>query len=97
MTTLMTRSRFRRRNYVLWRDTGVHVLVLAPGGRGRVVVLGGGGAAVWRLLDEPHDLAELDAMLAASAEGAPERDMLEDCIAEMLGQGVLRRVREVSS
>lgn len=97
MSALMAHSRFRRRSYLLWRDTGVHVLVLTPKGHGRVVALGGGGAALWRLLDEAHDLAELGTMVAGSFEEAPERAELEDCIAEMLGQGLLRRLPEESS
>jgi hypothetical protein len=96
VNTLMTRSRFRRRSCLLWRDTGVHVLVLPPRCRGQVVVLGGGSAAVWRLLDNPHDVAELSTMLAGSSEEALERAALEDCIAELLGQSILRRVPEVT-
>lgn len=50
---------YARRDPVVWRDTGVHVVAMALGGAGKVVVIGGGGAHLWRLLDRPRTVAEL--------------------------------------
>ncbi len=92
MTVLVDSMRFSRSSDLLWRDTGRHVLVLPPDVDGQVLVLGGGGAAVWRLLEEPRTLQELtEHFTNASKSGQPVPDLaaVATCVDELAACGVL--------
>ena len=81
---------FERVGGALWRDTGVHVVVLPPESGAQVLVLGGGGAAFWRVLDRPRTLREVQERLALDAVEAPQdRDLLA-CATQLDGLGAVR-------
>lgn len=93
MTVLVDSVRFGRSSRLLWRDTGRHVLVLTPEVDGQVFVLGGGGAAVWRLLERPRTLQELTDHFASasdSAQPAPDLAAVAGCVDELAACGVLQ-------
>jgi hypothetical protein len=58
---------YRRAPGVLWRDTGLHVLVLGAKDSSSPVVLGGGHAQLWRMVGESRSVSELAAGFEASA------------------------------
>lgn len=94
MSVVGTRCLFVRAPGVLWRDTGLHVLVMPRHQVGDVVVLGGGNAVLWRLLAEPLDLAGVTEHLAAISAHTPDHDTVESCVEDLLGRGVLSRLTE---
>lgn len=90
MTALSSEIRYSRAHALMWRDTGVHVLVLPRTVRnGEVKVLGGGAALVWRLLDRSLDLAEVVATCGSVLEHAPSVDDISACLADLVSQGLL--------
>ncbi|QNN52168.1 hypothetical protein [Nocardioides mesophilus] len=81
-------ARYRRADGVLWRDTGRHV-VLLPRGEDRVpLVLGGGTAELWRLLDSRPTMTEI----VAAFEPDPRvevADEVECALHELVNHGVV--------
>jgi hypothetical protein len=49
----VTGPRYLRAPAIVWRDTGDHVVALKLGRGEEVLVLGGGAAHMWRLLEQP--------------------------------------------
>ncbi len=91
MTTSVDTTWFVRTAGLLWRDTGRHVLVLGHDEARDVTVLGGGGATLWRLLDRPRSLDELEQRLAG-APGQPHlRTDLAACLEDLAERGLLQR------
>ena len=95
MSAVVTLTEFRRAPGTLWRDTGLHVLVLSPLGKTDVVVLGGGGATVWRLLEQPRDLEGLSSCIAELDGEAPEGADLRTCLDELTSRHLVT-AREAS-
>ena len=89
MTALLQSVSFRREATALWRDTGVHVVVL-PEHATEVKVLGGGGAWLWRMLDEPASMLDLLGVLTDEAGPTPDAGELEACLLDLVEQGLLR-------
>lgn len=89
MTLVVETLRYGRADELLWHDTGRHVLVLPTGTEGQVSVLGGGSAALWRLLERPRSVREL--MAHFTVDGAEPLDMAElvDCLYHLAARGVL--------
>lgn len=81
--------RYGRDPAMTWRDTGRHVLVAPVDRLVEVMVLEGGGAVIWRLLDEPDTATGIAGRLA-ELEGAPDVAEVEACLALLTTQGVLR-------
>lgn len=95
MNTLVTRCQFVRAAGALWHDTGVHVVVLPRRDRHcDVVVLGGGGAELWRRLDEPVDAWSLAERLAGSGGASPDPEVLTDCLEDLVARGIVARLIE---
>ncbi len=63
--------RWRRAPDVLWRSAPAAIVVLARHGD-RPVVLGGSGADLWDLLDEPRTVGQLAAALSERYAAPPE-------------------------
>lgn len=95
MTLAVETARYGRVEGLLWRDTGQHVLVLPAGARAKVVVLGGGGAAVWRLLGLPLSVGELMGEFT-SVGGArpPTESELVSCLGDLASNGIVTESRE---
>ena len=89
MSTLATERLFVRAPGSLWRDTGMHVLVIPPGAGSEVTVLGGGGAAVWRLLAEPVGLRELRERLLDTLDEGPEPGTVAACVDALVARHVV--------
>ena len=92
MTTTSTTAgqgtrRFRRVHTTLWRDTGRHVLALPPGAKD-VVVLGGGAAVLWRLLQSCLDLEAIVAAVTDGTEG-PGSDEITASLDQLVGAGLV--------
>ena len=92
MSAVVAGTSYRRAPGTLWRDTGVHVLALPPGGEHDVVVLGGGGALLWRLLDRPLDVPGLRDSLVELGESSPEVAEIVACLDELLLRGLLTQL-----
>ncbi len=90
MTVLVDTVRYARAGHLLWRDTGRHVLVLVPNAVGEVLSVGGGGAAVWRLLDHPRNLKELRDSFVGVSDTVPDVDSLADCLEQLAEHGVVQ-------
>lgn len=80
--------RYGRPAASLWRDTGAHVVVLPVGEETEVKVLGGGGALVWRLLEQPQTVEELFRSFAAAGVPAPH-DEVRACLSDLHEQGLI--------
>lgn len=93
MSLTTTHQRFARRLGTLWRDTGLHVLALPEHEAAEVVVLGGGSAVLWRMLQEPLALVDVLERLG-SGEGAPHEDAVTDCLAELVARGLIEGLDE---
>lgn len=93
MTQLTDTTLYARVGAPLWRDTGRHVLVLPSAQTGDVTVLGGGGAALWRLLDRPLDSAQLRARFSDSGV-APTAEELDACLTQLTALGLISVVRD---
>jgi hypothetical protein len=87
VTTTATTRRFRRVDTILWRDTGRQVLALPPGTTD-VMVLTGGAALLWRLLDSELELAEIVAAISEGAE-APDPDLIAACLDDLARSGLV--------
>lgn len=94
MTVVVDSLRYERTARLLWRDTGQHVLVLPPDATSQVLVLGGGGAAVWRLLDRTRSLRELIDHFDQHGGSGPDLTTLLDCLSELVDHRLLRAVGE---
>jgi hypothetical protein len=89
MTTIATAVQFQRPADLLWRDTGMHVVVLSEKSSSDIKVLGGGGAVVWRLLEQPATIADMLASLRCHGTELPTVDELDACLQDLLGQGLV--------
>jgi hypothetical protein len=94
VSTIATTCQYVRVATALWRDTGLHVLVLPHGTSHEVVVLGGGSAVVWRLLAEPVDSAAIAHRLGREAGEEPDPDVVTDCLEDLADRGVVARLIE---
>jgi hypothetical protein len=82
---------YQRADRVLWRDTGQHVLVLTTGDRKDVAVLGGGSAALWRLLQRRLSLSEIVASLVSEQGGHhPAENDVADAVNALVARGLVR-------
>ncbi len=90
MTVIVEELRYARVSRLLWRDTGRHVLVLMPRAGGQVLSIGGGGAAVWRLLDRPRNLRELHQSFVDAADTPPDLSSLATCLDQLSEHGIVR-------
>lgn len=80
---------YRRTTSVLWRDTGRQVVALDGRSGARVQVIGGGGALLWRFLEQPATLMDiLDAFTSVGAT-APPPDEIVGCLGELAACGLL--------
>lgn len=89
MSVTTTDHLFARRVGTLWRDTGMHVLVLADDDGAEVVVLGGGGAVLWRLLEQPLDLPTVMTRLRTAAGAAPDQEEVQECLRDLVARGLV--------
>lgn len=82
---------YQRSDRALWRDTGQHVVVLTTGNRKDVAVLGGGSAALWRLLQRRLSLSEIVASLVCEQGGqqSAENDVA-DAVNALVARGLVR-------
>ena len=87
-TDQATSTTYRRNRTLSWRDTGRHVLVAPTDRLAGVLVLEGGSALLWRLLESP-DCADGLARRLAGVEGAPDAPELAQCLGDLAVQGVL--------
>jgi hypothetical protein len=87
-----THDLFTRRLGTLWRDTGLHVLALPEGDGNDVVVLGGGSAVLWRLLESPVSLGDLLSHLDAEDPSGPSRREVTQCLEELVDRGLVERL-----
>lgn len=84
---------FSRAEGVLWRDAGSHIVAL-PGTGGDVVVVGGSGAQLWRLLQRPQSLDDLvNAFVDESGAPPPTADVAA-AAAALVARGVVLDRRE---
>ncbi len=88
MSVTTTDQRFARRLGTLWRDTGLHVLALSEDESAEVVVLGGGSAVLWRLLEQPLTLVDILERLGA-AGGSPTEDDVSGCLDDLVSRGLI--------
>lgn len=86
MNPILSDCRYARAHSALWRDTGMHVVALAPRDGAEVAVLGGGSAVLWRLLDEPLGLDEITRRLD-SAGASPEE--VASCLDDLVARGLV--------
>lgn len=94
MTVLVDARRYERVAGLLSRDTGRHVLVLPADATSQVLVLGGGGAVVWRLLEHTRSLRELIDHFDQQGDTGPDLATLLECIDQLVSWCVLRAVGE---
>jgi hypothetical protein len=85
---------YRRPSGALWRDTGEHVVVLLHDGPSDVKVLGGGGALLWRLLEQPATTAELMTELQGIGGTPPSGREVEDCLSDLAEQQLLETIEQ---
>ena len=96
MSLTTTGHLFSRRLGTLWRDTGLHVLALPEGDANDVVVLGGGSAVLWRLLEAPMSLADILSRLDAEAVDGPRRGEISRCLEELVDRGLVEQLAQES-
>ena len=89
MSLATAEGQFTRQSGALWRDTGRHVLALPSAERAVVVVLGGGGAVLWRLLEEPLRLTEVMSRLQTSEGAAPAEAEVLACLDDLVQRGLV--------
>jgi hypothetical protein len=94
----VTELRYQRDAGALWRDAGEHVVALPSVGGQDVFVLGGGGAIVWRLLEQPRTLEEMlaDLRLEAPSDVVP-RDDVQVALDELVRLGLVRPTSVVAA
>lgn len=80
---------FTRRTGTLWRDTGRHVLALPESDGADVVVLGGGSAVLWRLLERPQSLPGILRRLAEAGGDAPTEDDVRACLDDLVTRSLI--------
>lgn len=83
---MLTDRRYARAHAALWRDTGRHVVVLGPRQDAEVVVLGGGSALLWRLLDQPLELEEINRRVGLLGAGPGE---VASCLDDLVDRGLV--------
>lgn len=83
--------RYHRTQTVVWRDTGEHILALQLGRDREVLVLGGGAAQLWRLLERPRRWGDLCAVLTGPADGASP-EVAAAALEELVSLGLARRM-----
>jgi hypothetical protein len=81
--------RYARAHAALWRDTGVHVVALAPRAGADVSVLAGGSALLWRLLDEPLALPDINRRLQAAGAAPDDPDEVAKCLDDLVERGLV--------
>lgn len=81
--------RYGRASSALWRDTGRHVVAHGGLPGGRVHVLGGGGALLWRMLEQSATLAEILDALTAAGGSVPPNDEVAGCLDALVACGLL--------
>jgi len=91
--TTTTDQLFARRVGTLWRDTGLHVLALPTNDPAEVVVLGGGSAVLWRMLQEPLDLPAVMSRLRTFAGETPEASEVRECLDDLVHRGLVEAGR----
>ena len=89
MSLTTTDQFFARRAGTLWRDTGMHVLALPEDDGAEVVVLGGGSAVLWRLLEEPLDLPTVMSRLHTPLGADPEVAEVGACLHDLVARGLI--------
>lgn len=89
MTTTATSVQYQRPAGALWRDTGLHVVVLSQESSSDIKVLAGGGAVVWRLLEDPATISDLLTAFRRGGAEPPSADELEACLRELSEQGLV--------
>ena len=94
MSTIATTCQYVRVAAVLWRDTGLHVLVLPSGTSHEVVVLGGGSAVLWRLLADPVDAAAITHRLEQASGEEADSGAVTACLEDLADRGVVSRLIE---
>jgi hypothetical protein len=87
VSVLVTTTRYRRARGVLARDTELHVVLLPTAQRRDFVLLGGGAAAIWRLLDAPLTADQIAQRFDRSS--SPEDTELVGYLHDLLARGVL--------
>lgn len=88
MTVTVGTQTVTRADGMLWRDTGRHVVTMLPHSEGQVRVLGGGSAAVWRLLEEPLTVGEIVDRLA-EAGPPPALEVVAEHVQQLCHDGIL--------
>jgi hypothetical protein len=66
-------------------------VVLPRGEDTEVKVLGGGGALLWRVLEEPRSVTEVLGAFDAAGMPAPPVEEVAACIEDLLAQAVLEK------
>lgn len=75
---------YARAPKLLWRDIGTRIVVLPAAGNHDVLVLGGGGAAAWRMLDVPLTVAELTSRFETPGGPRPSESEIQSCLHELV-------------
>jgi len=89
VTTLSNR-RFERSPQVLWRDIGDRVLALPSQATGRIAILGGGSADLWRRLSDPQSLTELADSFADCGDAPPSESDIWSALETLISRGLVR-------
>lgn len=89
MSEVVAECRYARAHAALWRDTGMHVVALPPREGAEVAVLGGGSALLWRLLDEPLALDEIERRLEALGAAPDDADEVARCLDDLVERGLV--------
>jgi hypothetical protein len=89
VSTVAAGCRYARAAGALWRDTGSHVVVLPDRHDAEVVVLGGGGAVLWRLLERSLSLGDIELQLHQADGHQPETSAVLGCLEDLVARGVL--------
>lgn len=106
MTELDTRTGYRRRDEVLWREAGGYVLVFnAPSPSPEVLELSGIQAALWRVLDRPLSTDGLRRAISAQEPAAwnpgggdtPDEDPVERALGDLVELGLVAPARTGAS
>jgi hypothetical protein len=82
-----TATRYRRARGVLTRDTDLHVVVLPTAPRADFVLLGGGAAAIWRILETPLTADQIAERFDRTS--SPEEAELISYLHDLVTRGVL--------